>query len=143
MTSPALPATMRRSPTTVPWTVALLMPIGPAAIALLRFVLPYYTASTSGAMATSAAAHQSRQSAVLWLGYVAALTLVPGVLALGHLTRAASPRLTTWGSSSARSASPPAPASTPTGRSTSDWLWKRRTSRCCRGSWRLPRPQRR
>lgn len=95
MTAVALPAPVRRTPT-VPWTVALLMPIGPAAIALLRFVLPYYTDSTSGAMTTSVAAQPGRESAVLWLGYVATLTLVPGVLALGHLTRAAAPRLTTW-----------------------------------------------
>ena len=82
---------------TIPLSVALLMPVGPAAIALLRYLLPYYTADTSTAMASSVAASPGRQSAVLWLGYIGLLTLVPGVIALAHLTRATAPRLTAWG----------------------------------------------
>jgi hypothetical protein len=74
--------------------VALLMPIGPACVALLRYLLPYFTASDSAQTVAAAAAAPGRQSAVLWLGYLAALTLVPGVLAAARVTRAASPRLT-------------------------------------------------
>jgi hypothetical protein len=85
----------QRGPISLP--VALLMPVGPLAIALLRFLLPYYTASTNTAMAADVASAQGRESAVLWLGYIGMLTLVPGVLALAHLTRAAAPRLTAWG----------------------------------------------
>ena len=81
----------------VPLAVALLMPVGPAAIALLRYLLPYYTESTNAGIASSAAASPGRQSAVLWLGYVAVLTLVPGVIALAQLTRSSAPRLTAWG----------------------------------------------
>jgi len=81
----------------VPLAVVLLMPVGPAAVALLRYLLPYYTASTNSAIASSAAASPGRQSAVLWLGYVAVLTLVPGVIALAQLTRSSCPRLTAWG----------------------------------------------
>jgi hypothetical protein len=78
------------------WFVALLMPIGPLAVGVLRLLLPGYNADTPAAQVASAAAHPGRESAVLWLAYVAALTLVPGVLALTRLIRAASPRLTTW-----------------------------------------------
>lgn len=78
------------------WVLALLMPIGPAAVGVLRYVLPYYTASTSTDMASAASAHPAAQSAVLWLGYLAVLTLVPGFLAAAALTRDLAPRLTLW-----------------------------------------------
>lgn len=76
--------------------VALLMPLGPACVAFLRYLLPYFTAPDSAAAVAAAAAAPGRQSAVLWLGYVATLTLVPGVLAAATLTRQAAPRLTGW-----------------------------------------------
>ena len=74
--------------------IAVLMPIGPGCVALLRYLLPYFTASDSAQTVAAAAAAPGRQSTVLWLGYLAALTLVPGVLAAARVTRAASPRLT-------------------------------------------------
>lgn len=73
---------------------ALLLPIGPAAVAVLRFVLPYETLDDSQDIVRDVAAHQSTQSAVVWLGFVATLTLVPGVLAVGKVARASAPRLT-------------------------------------------------
>ena len=79
------------------WPVALLMPAGPAAVGLLRYLLPYYDESTNAGMAAAAAQQHGRQSAVLWLGFVAMLTLVPGVFALAQLTRRTAPRLTAWG----------------------------------------------
>ncbi len=96
--------TARRSPVvgTAPlgkgsrWALALLMPIGPAAVGVLRYILPYYNADTAPDIATAATAHPGAQSAVLWLGYLAVLTLVPGFLAAAALTRATSPRLTLW-----------------------------------------------
>lgn len=60
----------------------LLLPIGPMCVALLRFLLPYYTANNSLATVRSVYAHPARQSAVVWLGLIAILTLVPGVLAV-------------------------------------------------------------
>jgi hypothetical protein len=63
----------------------LLLPIGPLCVGLLRFVLPYYTAPNTLSSARDVVAHQGRESAVLWLGLVAVLTLVPGVLAAGGL----------------------------------------------------------
>ena len=73
---------------------AVLIPVGPAAVAVLRYVLPYETNdSTAGAVA-AIRAHPGTQSAVVWLGLVAILTLVPGVIWIGRLTRRRAPRLT-------------------------------------------------
>ena len=78
------------------WGVALLLPIGPAAIAVLRLILPYYTESTASGTVAAVGAHQGRQGAVLWLAYLGILTLVPGLLAAAGVCREASPRLTAW-----------------------------------------------
>ena len=78
------------------WAVALLLPVGPAAIAVLRLVLPYYTASGNEDVVAAVAAHPDRQSAVLWLAYVGILTLVPGLFAAAQVCRSAAPRLTAW-----------------------------------------------
>lgn len=63
----------------------LLLPVGPLAVALLRFLLPYYSATGNLASAQAVAAHPGRESAVLWLGLIAVLTLVPGVLLAAEL----------------------------------------------------------
>ncbi len=80
---------------TVRWPVALLLPIGPAAVAVLRYVLPYDTTDDTATMLTEVAAAPGTQSAVLWLGFVATLTLVPAAYWVGGLTRQRAPRLTT------------------------------------------------
>jgi hypothetical protein len=72
---------------------AALLPIGPAAVAILRFVLPYETTDDSTQIVREVAAHQTTQSTVVWLGFVASLALVPAVLAAGKVARVASPRL--------------------------------------------------
>jgi hypothetical protein len=74
--------------------IALLLPIGPAAVAVLRFVLPYDTVDDSATMARKALAAPDRMSLVLWLGFIAVLTLVPAVYAVARMTRARAPRLT-------------------------------------------------
>jgi len=76
--------------------VAVLLPVGPLAIAVLRLVLPYYTAPDSADVVRAANAHPGRESAVIWLGYVGVLLLVPGVMVVARLCRDAAPRLTTW-----------------------------------------------
>ena len=58
---------------------AALMPIGPLCVGALRLLLPYYTSPDSLASARAVAAHPGRESAVIWLGTAAALTLVPGI----------------------------------------------------------------
>jgi hypothetical protein len=77
--------------------LAILMPIGPLAIAIVRGILPYYTADSNTVMAAKVAAHQDAETAVIWLTFVAMLTLVPGVIAIGMLARQGSPRLGTIG----------------------------------------------
>ena len=73
---------------------AVLLPVGPAAVAVLRFVLPYETTDSSKEIVREVAAHQSAQSAAVWLGFIASLTLVPAVLAAAKIARGSSPRLT-------------------------------------------------
>ena len=72
---------------------AVLLPIGPVAVAILRFVLPYTTADSSEDVVRSVTAHQTAQNAVVWLGFVACLTLVPAVIFAGRVVGRRSPRL--------------------------------------------------
>ena len=76
------PADVRRLDRRV---AAVLMPIGPAAVAVLRFVLP-----------ADPAAHPGAQRLVVWLGLVAVLTLLHGALAAIRLLRRYTPLLATW-----------------------------------------------
>lgn len=73
---------------------AALIPIGPAAVAVLRYVLPYNTTDDSTTIVEKVLAEPGRQSLVLWLIFVAILTLVPGALWVGRLSRPGAPRLT-------------------------------------------------
>ncbi|MGH3456975.1 hypothetical protein [Aeromicrobium sp.] len=73
---------------------ALILPIGPLAVAGLRHVLPYFSATTPSETAAGVLAAEGRQSTVLWLGLIATFTLLPGVLAVGRLTRREAPRMT-------------------------------------------------
>ena len=87
----------RRAPVSAgTWASALLLPLGPAAIAVLRLLLPYYTADDAASSAADVAAHHDQQSAVLWLAYVGILTLVPGLYLAARVCRPAAPRLTAW-----------------------------------------------
>jgi hypothetical protein len=72
---------------------AVLLPVGPACIAALRFVLPYTTADDGSTIVRGVAAHQGRETAVLWLGLVAAFTIVPAVLWAGRVAVRHAPRL--------------------------------------------------
>lgn len=73
---------------------ALILPLGPLAVAGLRYVLPYFSSTTTDDMAADVLAAEGRQSLVLWLGLIATFTLLPGVLAIGRLTRREAPRVT-------------------------------------------------
>ncbi len=95
MTTAVAPARIRSVPPAT-WAVALLLPIGPAAIAVLRLILPYYTAGDSADMVAAVNAHPGRQTAVIWLAYVGILTLVPGLFAAARVCRDGAPRLTAW-----------------------------------------------
>jgi hypothetical protein len=78
------------------YVLAVLMPLGPACVAVLRGVMPTFSSENGIGVAQAVAAAPSRQSAVVWLGYAAVLMLVPGVLATAQLTRRAAPLLTWW-----------------------------------------------
>lgn len=77
--------------------LAVLIPVGPLAIAVVRGILPYDTTDSNTAMAAKVAAHQGTEMIVIWLTFVALLTLVPGVIALGMLARRHAPQLGTAG----------------------------------------------
>jgi hypothetical protein len=69
---------------------AILMPLGPAAAAVTRYVIP---AEPIGASVT---ADPGSQRLVLAMGIVIAFTMVPGALAALRLLRRRAPRLTLW-----------------------------------------------
>lgn len=73
---------------------ALIVPLGPALVAVLRYVLPYQTNDEASAAVRAVAADPDRQSLVVWLGFFAMLTLLPGVLFVARVARRNAPRLT-------------------------------------------------
>lgn len=77
------------------WLAAALLPIGPAAIAVLRLVIPYDTTDSAAIAVQKVAADQDAMSLAVWLGFVGMLTMVPAVLWVAGLTREAAPRTTT------------------------------------------------
>jgi hypothetical protein len=86
------PSAVRCAPT---WGLAALLALGPAAVAVLRFVLPYETADDAAAIVAEVAADPSAQRLVLWAGLVACLTLVPGAVVVLAPARSRAPALTT------------------------------------------------
>jgi hypothetical protein len=97
-TAPQVPRTRSRPPAGLAQAaLAILMPVGPLAIAVVRGILPYDTTDSDTAMAAKVAAHQGTQTIVIWLTFVALLTVLPGVIALGMLARRHAPRLGTAG----------------------------------------------
>ncbi|TCO32857.1 hypothetical protein EV652_104463 [Kribbella steppae] len=76
------------------WVAALILPIGPAAIALLRYFLPYDTVDDPATITNKIVDNLDRGSLVLWLGFIGMLTLVPGAYAVGRVTRRGAPWLT-------------------------------------------------
>jgi hypothetical protein len=77
--------------------LAVIMPIGPLAIAIVRGILPYTTDDSNTTMATKVAAHQGTEGLVVWLTFVALLTLIPGVIMVGLMARRGALRLGTTG----------------------------------------------
>jgi len=79
------------------WALALIVPIGPLAIAIVRGILPYKTTDSNTTLATQVAAHQGVEGLVVWLTFIAMLTLIPGVITVGLMARRGAPRLGTAG----------------------------------------------
>lgn len=72
---------------------AILMPLGPLSVAILRFVLPYNTTDSPQGAVDKIAAHPAAERLVLWLTVLATVTLVPGALAAIKLARRRAPIL--------------------------------------------------
>lgn len=64
-------------------TALIVTPIGPLAIAALRWLLPYDTTDEPATVIAKVASHPGAQSAVLWLSLLALLTLPLGILVVG------------------------------------------------------------
>lgn len=75
--------------------LALLIPAGPLAIAILRAILPYYTTDSATAVAREVATHQGAEAAITWLVLIAWLTLVPGTIVIGAMAARSRPGLGT------------------------------------------------
>lgn len=75
--------------------LALLAPVGAVAVAVLRYVLPYETTDSATNIVQETYADPGAMSLVLWLSLVAALTIIPGSIAVGRFVRPGAPRLTT------------------------------------------------
>jgi len=88
LTAPAGPATWRRA-------AVLVTPIGPLAIAGLRWLLPYDTTDDPVTVVAKVASHPTAMTAVLWLGLVALVTLPLGVLVVAAVAVRARPVLGT------------------------------------------------
>ena len=79
------------------WALAAITPIGPLAIAIVRGILPYKTTDSNTMLAAQVAAHQGTESLVVWLTFIAMLTLIPGIIVVGLLARRGAHRLGTVG----------------------------------------------
>jgi hypothetical protein len=69
---------------------AVLMPVGPAAVAIIRFLAP------RDPIGPAVAAHLAAAQLTVWLDLIALLTLLPGAYAALRLTRPVAPVLTRW-----------------------------------------------
>jgi len=74
-------------------TAAILLPIVPLSVAALRLTWPAFSAPDAAASLDAVAARPGAQEAVLWLGLVMTLTMVPAVLAAARLARRRRPVL--------------------------------------------------
>ncbi len=72
---------------------AVLMPVGPAAVAALRFLMPYNTTDPTSVIVDKMIADPGRERVVVWLFVVALLTLAPGAIATIRLAARSAPRL--------------------------------------------------
>jgi hypothetical protein len=74
-------------------TAAILLPVAPLSVAVLRLIWPAFSASDTAASLDAVAADTGAQEAVLWLSLVMTLTMVPAVLAAVRLARRRRPVL--------------------------------------------------
>jgi hypothetical protein len=75
--------------------LAPLVGLGPAAVAVLRAILPYDTTDDAATSLAKVTAHQGAESTVVWLALFASFALVPATLAIGLPVARRLPRLGT------------------------------------------------
>jgi hypothetical protein len=69
----------------------------PLAIAIVRGILPYKTTDSNATLAAQVASHQGTETLIVWLTFIAMLTLIPGVITVGLMARRGARRLGTVG----------------------------------------------
>jgi hypothetical protein len=74
-------------------TAAILLPVAPLSVAVLRLIWPAFSADDTAASLDAVAAHRTAQQAVVWLGLLMTLTMIPAVLAAARLARRRRPVL--------------------------------------------------
>jgi hypothetical protein len=79
------------------WRVifGVLAPLAPLSIAILRYLLPYDTIDDQQSIVAKSLAAPEFSTAVVWLGILPAVALVPGLLTVAWVTRRRVPVLTT------------------------------------------------
>jgi hypothetical protein len=76
-------------------SLALIAPVAPLLIAVLRLTMPYNTLDSSRTMLAKVAAHPGREQLLLVLGTFGLTLCIPAYLAIARLTQRERPRLTT------------------------------------------------
>jgi hypothetical protein len=74
--------------------ILVVLPLAPAFVAVLRFILPYFQSTDTADVVRDVAAHQGAQNAVVWLGFLASLTLPVAAVLAARPFVASAPRLT-------------------------------------------------
>lgn len=92
--SSGMPTAPRRSPAGR-LGILLVLPLAPAFIAVLRFILPYYQSTENADVVRDVTAHQGSMNAVIWLGFLASLTLPVAAVLAARPFAVLAPRLTT------------------------------------------------
>ncbi|GAA1042414.1 hypothetical protein GCM10009557_68400 [Virgisporangium ochraceum] len=87
------PSTPRDARRTRRLLAAVLLPVAPLSVAVLRTIFPSFSASDTTESLELIAANTTAQEVVAWLGVVMSLTMVPAILAAVRLARRRRPVL--------------------------------------------------
>jgi len=80
------------------WTAAIVLPIGPLSILVLRTMLPYWTDDPPEKIAAAVIDNPGLMEFIGWAGLLAAPAMLLGALTLGYVARRGAPLLATLGS---------------------------------------------
>lgn len=77
--------------------LAVILPLGPLGVMIVRGVMPYWTDQSPSTIASEVAAAPNRADVMVWAFGLTYPALVVGPLVIGYLARRRAPRLSTWG----------------------------------------------